>query len=565
MKTKQPKVKIRHNTPLLFIVLLSALVHGGYYNFFAFLCGAVLTGLIVYQAYKEQKILIPTGLTAWCLCGLCLCQLVTMPFAVSAGMAFAGFLRIFVWLLFFVYAHSYTREERHLILDTVAYEGAILALFSIIGFVYDRIAGINDLNGRIDGSFEYANTWALFQLLCLVFLLLRKNRKAIDYPAIGVLLCGIFLSGSRGTLLLLVLLAVFAAGYYAIVKKKLLPILLGLVGVVGMLVLASRASGGMVLERIRGISLSSSTLLGRILYWKDGIRLLWEHPMGLGRGGYLYIQAPEQTGIYILRHVHNEYLQMALDGGILAGVLMVVLVMGLLWKKQKTIREYAAIFLIGAHSLIDFDLQFSAVVFLLLLCGTEEKTKEIKPAKPGLLPRIGAGCLALLFCYVSLGYYLHLGGNYAASRKLLPGDLEIAEDYMLSLGEPALAEPIADEIIAKTDLSMLAWDCKFAAAEQRQDMEQMVHAKYQYLVLNPYRGTVYEEFADVLEAAYAQGSPREQTAYREYAEQAMVLLETVMERTDPLAYEIIDKPDFGFSNTLLARLSQIARREVEMK
>ena len=50
------------------------------------------------------------------------------------------------------------------------------------------------------------------------------------------------------------------------------------------------------MDRLRAITLTSSSFNGRLLYDLDGLQMLLRHPLGVGRGGYLYIQPLEQTG-----------------------------------------------------------------------------------------------------------------------------------------------------------------------------------------------------------------------------------------------------------------------------
>ena len=62
---------------------------------------------------------------------------------------------------------TFTQEERGLMLDSVAWQGAIMGGISICLFLGTLLTGGEDANGRIDGFFQYANTYALF-LLCLL-------------------------------------------------------------------------------------------------------------------------------------------------------------------------------------------------------------------------------------------------------------------------------------------------------------------------------------------------------------------------------------------------------------
>lgn len=561
-KKKQPAApgeKPRQNTPLLFLLLILLPLYGGYYLFSSLAAGAVLSLLLLHAVWRDGALRLPTGPEAWCLYALWACTLLAVPFAVSPGMAFAGFLRLTVWALFFLYAATYTPRERREILDAVAYEGALLSLITIVGFLYDGFAGIEDANGRIDGFFQYANTWSLFLLVCLILLAMKEERRRLDWPAMALLLCGVYLSGSRGVFLLLLPLALAWAVHRLIRGRDVKTVAIA----AGVLLLTGGAavllSGGLVLDRLRAITLSSSSLNGRLLYYIDGLRMLLRHPLGLGRGGYLYLQPLEQTGVYTLRYIHNEYLQAALDGGIPAGLCMAGLCGCLFFRKGAAPRERAVVFAIAAHSLIDFDLQFTAVAFLLLLCGSGGRCREIPLGRRRVSAALSGVC-ALVFGYFALTYYLDFSGRTAAAYALYPADLSLAENRLQSFPDVASAEPVADAILASTDLSLLAWDCKVAACVQRGDVPGMVESKYQYLRLSRYRGEVYQEFTDLLENACVQGSETELVRYQTLARAVIAQLEEVNQTTSPLAYRIVDKPELNFSPQIRGRLNQIIER-----
>lgn len=561
-KKKRPALKSdkpRQNTPLLFLLLVLIPLFGGYYHFSVLLSGAALALLLLHAVWRAGALRLPTGPEAWCLYALCGCTLLTIPFAVSAGMAWAGFLRLAAWVLFFLYAATYTARERADILDAVAYEGAVLSLIAIAGFLYDAAVGIDDPNGRIDGFFQYANTWSLFLLACLVLLVMKENRRRLDWPAMALLLCGVYLSGSRGVFLLLLPLALAWGAHRLVWRRDVKTVTIAAAALVLTGALAAAFSGGLVLERLQAITLSSSSLNGRLLYYIDGLKMLSRHPLGAGYGGYLYLQPLEQTGVYTLRFIHNEYLQAALDGGIPAGLCMAGLCACLLFPRGASPRERAVVFVIAAHALIDFDFQFSAVAFLLLLCGSGGRCREIPLRRPRLSAALCAVC-TLVFGYFSLVYALDFFSRPAAAYALFPADLSLAESRLQSFPDVDSAEPVADAILASTDLSILAWDCRLAAAAQRADLPVMVESKYQYLRLSRYRGEVYEDFAALLENAYVYGSDAELIQYKAMAQAVISQLEEVNRTTSPLAYRIADKPELEFSPQIYARLNQIIER-----
>lgn len=551
--------KPRQNTPLVFLLLALIPLFGGYYLFSAFLAGVVLALLLLHSVWRSGALRLPTGPEAWCLYILAGCTLLTVPFAVSAGMALTGALRLAVWVLFFLYAATYSPRERADILDALAYEGAILSLLTIAAFLYDTASGIDDPNGRIDGLFQYANTWSLYLLICLVLLIMKEKRRALDWPAMAVLLCGIYLSGSRGVFLLLLPLALVWGVDRLARRRDVKTVVIAAAAVVAIGALATVLSGGLVLDRLRAITLTSSSLNGRLLYDWDGLNMLLRHPLGLGYGGYLYRQPLEQTGVYILRYIHNEYLQAALDGGIPAGVCLAGMCAAMLLRKGAAARERAVVFAIAAHAMIDFDLQFTAVAFLLLLCGSGGRYREF------VLPRLRAPSALCAVCVLALGYFsvvyaLDFFQRPAAAYALFPADLSLAEKRLQSFPDVEGAEPVADAIIASTDLSMLAWDCKLAAAARRADLSAMVEYKYQYLRLNRYRGEVYDEFSALLANASVQGSEAELVRYKTLAQAVITQLEEVNRTTSFLAYRIADKPELDFSPQVYMWMNQIIER-----
>ena len=76
--------------------------------------------------------------------------------------------------------------------------------------------------------------------------------------------------------------------------------------------------------RIFTISMDSSTLLGRILYWKDGLNLLLDNILDMDIWDIRIKLYEIQTGMYYTKFVHNDYLQMALDIGIVPLIIFIV-------------------------------------------------------------------------------------------------------------------------------------------------------------------------------------------------------------------------------------------------
>lgn len=361
-RVRSPKVQVvRKNTPLFFLTLVTLLAYGGFYDFITLGAGVTLTILLLYTYCHHRKVFIPSGAAFFLLCGATAAFVGAVFGAVSPVAAWTGVLRMAVWVLYYLYAASYTENEREDILTTLGYAGAAMALCSLAAFSCNLLAGVSDANGRIDGFFQYANTYALFLAVCLVLLLGKQTRGKLDFAAAAVLLLTILLTGSRGVILLLALPAAVGAWHLCKTRGGRMALLIGATGVALVCILAVVFSGGLLLERFLSLGRTSSSVNGRLLYNLDGLRILQAYPLGVGRGGYLYVQPLFQSGVYTLQFIHNDYLQAALDGGVLAGVLFTAAMGFIVFRRGRPIRQQLVVLMIALHCAIDFNLQFTAI------------------------------------------------------------------------------------------------------------------------------------------------------------------------------------------------------------
>lgn len=77
----------------------------------------------------------------------------------------------------------------------------------------------------------------------------------------------------------------------------------------------------------RPFSLNASEFQGRLTYYIDALSMIRDYPwLGLGGGGWSSLQYDYQTALYSVSLVHNSILQVALDSGILGLLLFMMLV-----------------------------------------------------------------------------------------------------------------------------------------------------------------------------------------------------------------------------------------------
>lgn len=191
----------------------------------------------------------------------------------------------------------------------------------------------------------------------------------------------------------------------------------------------------------RPINWTVSELQGRLLYYTDALQIITDYPLwGSGGGGWAALQYPYQTAMYSVNLVHNHFLQLALDTGII-GLLsfLPLLVLTLLqWKKHLQMQKGAeaqrllrfslfAAFLLLIHAMVDIDFSFPAIyaVFMFFLAvpfimeGNQLNT-EVRGEKRFILL---SSCL-----WKSLGVVLLIGAIliWQASYLQLRGDQQFA-------------------------------------------------------------------------------------------------------------------------------------------
>lgn len=222
--------------------------------------------------------------------------------------------------------------------------GPALALWGLgqvmIGYGYGYPVGpLVDKNA-------FAALMNLFWFMASIHFIGKMNQKGIQarliLPALGLLLIAatLFATESRGAILTWLLLMPFAlwAGFRATRSKRavLTVLAIALAGYLG----AANLLGLGISHRTLDLEQDASTS-ARLLLWKSAAEIAKDHPLvGTGWGSFAaqypaYRDPSENTtaGIY----AHNDYVQLAAEGGIPALVLMLGILAGLLLQLKRSL------------------------------------------------------------------------------------------------------------------------------------------------------------------------------------------------------------------------------------
>ncbi len=155
-------------------------------------------------------------------------------------------------------------------------------------------------------------------------------------------------------------------------------------GPIAIVLVAASISGSAVMSRIAGTSWTS--LDGRVDVWRNSLEILRDFTVtGTGFNSYgvamLHYQTVDDGSAYI--EAHNDYLQMAVEGGVLLGIPALILIVTLVREIRLRFHEGAddtrtywlrvgavtGLIAIAAQSLIEFTLQIpgAAVMFATLV------------------------------------------------------------------------------------------------------------------------------------------------------------------------------------------------------
>ena len=479
------------------VLLWAALLYiGAYHEYVACLFSVALFGVLLWKAKKNGGIkwrFDPVSIPVFVL----VVFLFFTPFwAVDAGTAFVGALKFLPLLLYECLLWQENRRTE--ILDRLPWAAGGLVILSLILMWIPPVASFFTVRGRMAGIFQYPNAFAAFLLLAQVLLVTRGKFNWQKALLLAVLVGGMVYTGSRATFVLALFIhfLVFLTGPG---KKRKWIAVLSLAAVVTGLFLYARFSGAEnAVTRLFSLSFMESSLLGRILYVFDALPQILRRPFGMGYLGWNYIQHAIQTGVYTVRFVHSDPVQILLDVGWIPFGLFIWTVV-VFFRSRKVARgEKLAALALLLHASFDFDLQFLSLCFVLLVLmpPREGKTKMIlKKLSPR---RALAGALALGCLYMGTALFFARFHQAPFAQELYPWYTPNEEYYLSRQTDVRRAREIADHILERNANCKIAYSAKVRAAYAEGKLGEVIRIKNKLFEVAPFSYEEYEEYARLL-------------------------------------------------------------------
>lgn len=536
----------KNNLGLKIIFFISFFCFGLFHEFTACLFLGVEFIYLVYLFLKKD-IYVYDNLSFILMIFIIFMYLFVIFFAVDKGMSLIGFLKQLSILLFIIILMQYNKQEREELLFIIPYIGILMVFISIIGYIIPVFHDLFIVNNRIGSFFQYPNTFALFLLIGCIILYFHKKQYYLMKTF--VLLTGIILTGSRTIYIFTIVIFI----YFCIKDQQYIkPIAIFVLCLLVFVMINYLFNINIkVLERLSQFSFSSSTFLGRLLYYKDGLKICFSHPLGLGYLGYYFLEPSIQTGVYSIRFIHNDILQIALDVGILPCLLFITVLVSSFISKKINKESKVIIIVIILHSLFDFNLQFVSVFFVLVICldlYSGNQTKLFSKKYKILSYSMMSICIVISI-YTGLALSFHYFGLTDLSIQYLPIYTEAKIEKLKVIDDMEQGIKLAKSIEKYNVNVAIVYDVYAVYEMQRNNYRQMISYKEKSLELQKYNIDTYDNYINMLYIATEYYKENE-TIHNEYIDKIKsvpFIIDRIKKDTDNLAYKINDKPDLELS------------------
>ena len=313
IETTKTKAQLVADSIIIFSIVLFTLWQGSYFPLQFFLLIALLfVALLVFG-----KTLVITK-EALLLLGITFLYSLSLVFlSENHYIGLVETLRTLVFplsLILFLARRNINLEKPFLVTFVII---AIIGFFEVASIII-MPAGMDEGVGRLHSVLQYANATALLMLIGMLYTIGRfaAHKKIPNLLYFAIFSAALFLTGSRTTLV--IALAVCTLHVFLLVSRKYKIIVLAVFSLAVVIVVCL----GLFTEiRIFRLSIVTSTLVERFITFQDAFYMLRDRwYLGIGSGNWQHWQFRYQSAPYFVRFIHNYYLQLFLDGGILAPI-----------------------------------------------------------------------------------------------------------------------------------------------------------------------------------------------------------------------------------------------------
>jgi len=294
----------------------------------------------------------------------------------------------------------------------------------------------------LESTIQYANSFAIILLISILVSLYHysSTKSNVSLSLVCINSIGLLLTYSRSVWviwLLGVVTLIIIIPNLRNLKSILYIVLSHFFALVSAIVIQKDIL--FFMNRLTSIHSSAPEFQIRFVYWKDSIGILSKYWLGgTGGGGWAVLQHQFQSQQYFVKFIHNHYLQVIIDVGLIGG-LMALLLIGMFYfrsflslsNSQESITDIRALLLFSSvllvHAAFDFDLTYPIIMafFICIIFSLNWSIKEIP------LTSLYSKCITLfpavaLFCiliWIGTGY----SERNAGAKLSIEGQFSAAE------------------------------------------------------------------------------------------------------------------------------------------
>lgn len=530
---------------------------------FSVLC---LSG-IMYKVIKNKKIIIPTGKNIVFILIYLLGFLIVEFCAVDKGMNMLAFFKNLTILFFIILCLQFetAKENNDVNLKAnkfkdrfryIPYSACITVIISLL-LMINPASTVFD-NDRLQGIWNYANSYGLF-LLIGVFILANKEKLTLkDYCVFAILFVGIILTNSRA----IIILTFITIGTCIFTNKT------NFKKIIALAICFALLFGGVYLfsnmeKRVNKDMLESSELVTRLLYYNDAIRIIKDHPLGIGYDGWYYKQVEIQTGVYDTKFVHNSILQVLLDVGIVPTIaLFLMLAMTFFSKEQNAFSRIIMILILG-HSLIDIDLEYMYFILIITMFIDFNKS-EIKINKYKNLIICSMSLLAIWYFMIFISDACYKSKAYKDAVAIIPFHTEAIQEVLYDVTSKEEQLEYAQKALKYNKIVSGAYEALSNDLQEKGEYIDALEMEETRLGYNKYSMYNYMVYADFLTKGVEFYSKTNRIDNEKIFLEKIIEIETtinnVLNNTDPLCYKTIHVPEIEVNDDLQSLISMAKMR-----
>lgn len=406
---------------LAFVLCVFPFFVGGYYVFYCCAASIILICGTLIKTIKTKKIAISYSIMSIALFLIGTMYLLTKFWAVDKTMAFEGFVKFLAPISFLIATTQLDKEDKQSLLDVIPFSASAMTLIAAIFGSFEKFKLVfHDNAGDLHGAFEYANAYAIYLLIAIIICLLRKHenikQRILFYIFAVINIFGITQTGSRAVQAISIgMLGLITFGFI-LGKTKTKKAKTAIICIVVVLGIAAIGAAGYLgyINKIWNYISTDGPMVERSLYYEDCLKYTLRHPFGKGAYAFYFAQPQFQSSDYYVIDVHNDYLQLGIEVGIIPTLLLIGAVIWQLISKETSYMQKAVLLALMAHSMIDYDLQFTSFWFVIILCSSTNKTKEFA-IKSNLVASIIAVVLIMINAIIGLSNFYNYMGDHVKS------------------------------------------------------------------------------------------------------------------------------------------------------